>query len=159
MSRYNRPSQSHTPQLARVWNLLALLFIGLTALSCLCTSAIFVFPQAPFNPFPPNLDSQPTLAVQATATGIMLPTNTAVPTLGGLPSEATATLANGQSIASETPASLSTETISAPLGGAPPTETPPPPIDGPTATATPGSYPGEATPTPSPTATTASGYP
>lgn len=159
MSRFTRPSQAPRPGLARLWNLLAVLFTGLTVVACLYMSAIFVFPQAPINPFPPDWDSQSTAEARATATSIVLPTNTTVPTLGELPSVETATPANAQPIASETPFNISTETISAPLGGATPTDTPPPPLDGPTATATLGSYPGQATATPSPTATIGQAYP
>lgn len=161
MSRSNRPSKSSNPNLARLWNLLALLFSGLTVVSCLYMSAIFAFPQAPFNPFPPYPGFLPTIEVQATATNIDLgvPTNTAVPTLGELPSESTATPANGQPSASES--APSTETLSAPVDQATPTPTATlqPPIDSPTATATLDGYPAEATATPTSTATSALPYP
>ena len=159
MSRLSRPSKSSNPNLARLWNSLALLFTGLTVVSCLCMSAIFAFPQAPFNPFPPYLDTLPTTEIQATATDVDLgvPTNTAVPTLGGLPSEETATPSNGQPTASET--APSTETPGTPLERATPTVTHEPPVDEPTATATLGGYPSDATVTPSSTATIGLPYP
>jgi hypothetical protein len=147
--------------MARVWNLLALLFTGLTVLACVCMSAIFVFPQAPFNPFPPERDSQ--LTLEMTPTDIVFPTSTAIPTLGELPPEYTATPGDGQPPALTKSAPV-TETPNAPQNVAPPTFTNPPPLDlaSPTPTLTPGGYPGAATNTPAssatPTATVAS-YP
>jgi hypothetical protein len=138
-------------------NLLALLFTGLTVVSCLCMSAIFAFPQAPFNPFPPDDDLLLTPEIQATATGINLPTDPVLPTLGRLPSEQTATPANGQPSAS--PTAPGTATSGPSPAAATPTNTPAPPIDIPTATATLGGYPGDATATPSSTATSGTPYP
>lgn len=137
--------------------MLALLFSGLTVVACLCMSAIFAFPQAPFNPFPPEADSLLTEEVQATATDINLATGTGIPTLGQLPSEQTATPADGRP--SATPDTPSAPGATTPAPGAsptvasPPTATLTPPIDLPTATATSAGYPSD------PSATPATPYP
>ena len=115
---------------------------------CLCMSAIFAFPQAPFNPFPPG-GALPTAEIPATISDINLPTGTALPTLGDLPPEQTATPAKGQPTTNRPTVSEIAPTTETPSGTqvlATPTNTPQPPLESPTATATLGGYPGEGTP-------------
>jgi hypothetical protein len=72
-----------------VWNTLAVLCLGLTGVSCLCTSAVFINPYLPLNPFPPPTEFR--LAPNDTPAAAAGPTTTRGPNLSPLPPEQTAT--------------------------------------------------------------------
>lgn len=110
--------------------MLAVLCLGLTGVSCLCMSAVFVNPYLPLNPFPPPTEFR--LAPNDTPVATAGPTATLGPNLSPLPPEQTATPGAGISgpVGNLTP---TTQTVASPVvtttievtnTPAPPTNTP-----------------------------------
>ena len=151
----------------RLLNILTVLLLGLTAISCLCIGSIFVNPLGLFNflgpaTFPAPL-TVPTLpAAAATATEVVFPTfppewtATVTPTAtealpAGTPTE-------GEGVApvagTKTPFPTPVGPTATPTDPEPPTSTPT--LPRPTATRTDGPYPGQA---PSPTVAPPTPYP
>ena len=145
----------------RIINILTVAVLGLTVLSCLCISSVFINPSGVFNFLLPATFPVP-LSVPTLGTSDSTPTELIYPTL---PPEWTATITPTATVVAPTGTPTATSEAAAPAEGTRtafpspvgptvtltatdlPTNTPKPPT--PTRTVTPGGYPGQP-PTPTP---------
>jgi hypothetical protein len=124
---------------ARIFNLLTVLVLGMTAMACLCAGVTFAYPQVFFNPLKPPDDALPAL-VPTVPTEAASATPIKYPTLAPVWTATPASTTTAAEAATSTPplASSATET---PSNNPTATHTPFPTPVGPTVTLTPTDLP------------------